>query len=154
MLPKCGSYMRKKKKISCLWIRTFVKKKINLWLWFIHLIYFQQDNVLCNKYKKIVADWFMKDSNIFSMLKWPSDTLNLNPIEHFQDVVEKNFQILDVKAPNSEEFQNDLTWTEIVKLIPRNICAVLKAKEVQSTNRKAYLIKLLISVYGSWHDRK
>lgn len=51
----------------------------------------------------------MKDSNIFSMLKWPSESLNLNPIEHFQDVVEKNIQILDVKAANSEGFQNDLT---------------------------------------------
>lgn len=97
----------------------------------------------------------MKDSNIFSMLKWPSESLNLNPREHFQDTTySKNIQILDVKAPNSEELQNDLTWTQIVKLIPRNICAVLKAKEVQSTNRKAYLIKLLISVYDMLENKK
>lgn len=36
-----------------------------------------------------VADWVMNSSNIFSMLKWPPQFLDLSPIKQLWEVVER-----------------------------------------------------------------
>jgi len=50
--------------------------------------YFQQDNAPCHK------------ARICTVLKWPPESPDLNPIEHLWDVVERELHVLDVHPTN------------------------------------------------------
>ncbi len=41
--------------------------------------YFQQDNAPCHK-AQIISDWFLEHDNEFTILKWPPQSPDLNPI--------------------------------------------------------------------------
>ncbi len=42
--------------------------------------YFQQDNASCHK-ALIISDWFLEYDNEFTLIKWPPQSPDLNPIE-------------------------------------------------------------------------
>jgi len=61
--------------------------------------YFQQDNVPCHK-AHIISNWFLEHDNEFTVLQWPPQSPDLNPIEHLWDVVEQQIHIMDVQPTN------------------------------------------------------
>ncbi len=97
--------------------------------------YFQQDNAPCHK-AQIISDWILEHDNEFTLLKWPPQSPDLNPIEHLWDVVE--IRIMDVQPTNLQQLCDAIMsiWTKIseecfqhlVESLPRIIKAVLKAK--------------------------
>ncbi len=99
--------------------------------------YFQQDNAPCHK-AQIISDWFPEHDNDFTLLKWPPQSPDLNPIEHLWDVVEREIHIMDVQPRNLQQQSDAIMsiWTKIseecfqhlVESKPRRIKAVLKAK--------------------------
>ncbi len=112
--------------------------------------YFQQDNAAWHK-AQIISDWFLEHDNEFTLLKWPPQSPDLNPIEHLWDVVEQEIHIMDVQSTNLQQLCDAIMtiWTKIseecfqhlVESMPRRIKAVLKAKGVQPGTSKLYLIK-------------
>ncbi len=100
--------------------------------------YFQQDNAPCHK-AQIISNWFLEHDNEFTLLKWPPQSPDLNPIEHLWDVVEREIRIMDVQPTNLQQLRDDIMsiWTKtdlehLVESMPRRIKAVLKAKGVQT----------------------
>ncbi len=99
--------------------------------------YFQQDNAPCHK-AQIISDWFLEHDNEFTLLKWPPQSPDLNPIEHLWDVVEREIRIMDVQPTNLQQLRDAIMsiWTKIsevcfqylVESMQRRITAVLKAK--------------------------
>ncbi len=99
--------------------------------------YFQQDNSPCHK-AQIISDWFLEHDNEFTLLKWPPQSPDLNPIEHRWDVVEREIPIMDVQLTNLQQLRDAIMsiWTKIseeyfqhlVESMPWRIKAVLKAK--------------------------
>ncbi len=66
--------------------------------------YFQQDNQPCHK-AQIISDWFLEHDNEFTLLKWPPQSPDLNPIEHIWDVVEREIQP-DVQPTNLQQLRD------------------------------------------------
>ncbi len=103
--------------------------------------YFQQDNASCHKVK-IISDWFLEHDNEFTLLKWPPQSPDLNPIEHLWDVVEREIRIMDVQPTNLQQLHDAIMsmWTKIsencfqhfVESMPWILKAVLKAKGGQT----------------------
>ncbi len=76
--------------------------------------YFQQDNAPCHK-AQIISDWFLEHDNEFTLLKWPPQSPDLNPIEHLWDVVEREIHIMDVQLTNLQQLCDAIIsiWTKI-----------------------------------------
>ncbi len=93
--------------------------------------YFQQDNAPCHK-AQIISDWLIEYDNEFTLLKWPPQSPDLNP------VVEQEIHIMDVQPTNLQQLRDAIMsiWTKItekcfqhlVESMPRRIKAALKAK--------------------------
>ncbi len=66
--------------------------------------YFQQDNAPYYK-AQIISDWFL-EHNEFTLLKWPPESPDINPIEHLWDVVEREIHIMDVKPTNLQQLHD------------------------------------------------
>ncbi len=122
--------------------------------------YFQQDNAPCHK-AQIISDWFLEHDNEFTLLKWPPQSPDLNPIEHLCDVVEREIHIMNVQPTNLQKLCDAIMsiWTKIseecfqhlVESMPRRFKAVLKAKGGPPGTSMVYLIKWPVSVlYMLW----
>ncbi len=85
-----------------------------------------------------ISDWFLEHDNEFTLLKWPPQSPDLNPIEHIWDVVKWEIRVMDVLPTNLQQLCDAIMsiWTKIseecfqhlVESKPRRINAVLKAK--------------------------
>ncbi len=87
---------------------------------------------------QIISDWFLKHDNEFTLLKWPPQSPDLNPIEHLWDVVEREIRIIDVQPTNLQQLRDAIMpistiisekcFQHLVESMPRRIKAVLKTK--------------------------
>ncbi len=105
---------------------------------------------------QIISDWFLERDNEFTLLKWPPQSPDLNPIEHLCDVVEREIHIMDVQTTNLQELSDDMSlWTKtseecfqhLVESMTWRIKAVLKEKGGPTQYQQVYLIKSPVSVY-------
>ncbi len=93
----------------------------------------------CHK-AQIISDWFLEHDKEFTLLKWPPQSPDLNPIEHHWDVVEREIPIMDVQPTNLQQLRDAIMsiWTKTSGMFPtpcwiyaRSI-SVLKAKGGQT----------------------
>ncbi|GBL79301.1 hypothetical protein AVEN_92511-1 [Araneus ventricosus] len=59
----------------------------------------QQDNAPCHK-AQIVLEWFEEHTDEFHLMSWPSNLLDLNPMEHIWDVTEWQLRAQTPPCPN------------------------------------------------------
>ncbi len=74
---------------------------------------------------------FLEHDNEFTLLKWPPQSPDLNPIEHLWDVVEQKIHITDVQLTYLQQLRDAIMpiWTNIseecfqhlVESMPRRI---------------------------------
>jgi len=91
---------------------------------------------------QIISNWFLEHDNEFTVLKWPPQSQDLNPIEHLWDVMEQELRALDVHPTNLHQLQDAIPsiWANIskecfqhlVESMPCRIKAVLMAKGGQT----------------------
>uniref|UniRef100_A0A8C6Q136 Transposase Tc1-like domain-containing protein n=1 Tax=Nothobranchius furzeri TaxID=105023 RepID=A0A8C6Q136_NOTFU len=103
--------------------------------------YFHKDNAPCHN-APIISNWFLEHDNEFTVLQRPSQSPDLNPIEHLWDVVERELRALDVHPTNLHQLQDAVLsiWANIskecfqhlVQSMPHRIKAVLKVKVGQT----------------------
>ncbi len=118
--------------------------------------YFQQDNAPCHK-AQIISDWFLEHDNEFTLLKWPPQSPDLNPIEQLWDVVEREIRIMNVQPTNLQQLRDAIMsiWTKIseecfntlLNLCHEELRQLWKQKGVQPGTSKVSLIKWPVSVY-------
>ncbi len=112
---------------------------------------------------QIISDWFLEHDNEFTLLKWPPQSPDLNPIEHLWDVVEREIHIMDIQPTNLQQLRDAIMsiltniseecFQHLVESMPRRIKAVLKAKGVQPGTSKVYLINWPVSGYTHTHTQ-
>ncbi len=73
--------------------------------------YFHQDNVPSHNHIRLVS----RKENELTLLKWPPQSLDLNPIEHLWDVVERQIRFMDVQPTNLQQLCDAIIsiWTKI-----------------------------------------
>lgn len=84
-----------------------------------------------------MKDWLLEHDNELTVVQRPPPSPDLNPIQHFWDVVEQEICITDLQPTNLQQLCDAITsiWTKIseecfphlVEAIPGRIKAVLKA---------------------------
>ncbi len=103
-----------------------------------HLLMTTSSRIMHRHKAQISSDWFLEHDNKFTLLKWPPQSPDLNPIKYLWDVVEWEIHIMDVRPTNLQQLRDAIMsiWTNIseecfqhlVESMPQRIKAVLKAK--------------------------
>uniref|UniRef100_A0A8B9R9L4 Transposase Tc1-like domain-containing protein n=1 Tax=Astyanax mexicanus TaxID=7994 RepID=A0A8B9R9L4_ASTMX len=98
--------------------------------------FFQQDNAPCHT-ADCVQEWFEEHSEEFSLLPWPTDSPDLNPMKTMWDVLEQQVQSAAAPPGNLQELKDLLmkSWCQIpqnnfrglVESMPQRVEAVLAA---------------------------
>ncbi len=117
--------------------------------------YFQQDNAPCHK-AQIISDWFLEHDNEFTLLTWPPQSPDLNPIEHLWDLVEREICFMDVQPTNLQQLCDAIMfiWTKISEECFQHLVESMpwrqfwRQKGVQPGTSKVYTIKWPVRIYS------
>ncbi|GBN62255.1 hypothetical protein AVEN_3794-1 [Araneus ventricosus] len=60
---------------------------------------FQHYNAPCHK-ARIVLEWFEEHTDEFYLMSWPPNSLDLNPMEHIWDAMERQLRTQTPPCPN------------------------------------------------------
>lgn len=66
----------------------------------------------------VIWNWFQELHNDFTVLQWPPQSPDLNPVRHLWDVVEREFRSETVQLSNLQTLHDDAimsTWTRVAK---------------------------------------
>ncbi|GBM53727.1 Transposable element Tc1 transposase [Araneus ventricosus] len=98
---------------------------------------FQQDNAPCHK-AWIVLEWFQENNDEFHLMSWPPNSLDLNPMEHIWDVMERQLRAQTPPCSNISTLRDrcldiwhnlsPVMYQKLVTSMHRRVAAVLKAK--------------------------
>ncbi len=96
---------------------------------------------------QIISDWFLEHDNEFTLLKWPPQSPDLNPIEHLWDVEEREILITDVQTTNLQQLCDAIMtiWTEISEECFQHL--------VEHTRQLFYCICYVFFCYGVSEQR-
>ena len=89
---------------------------------------FQQDNASCHKSKN--SKKWLKEHNV-TLLEWPANSLDINPIESLWNMRNKAPHTLGQLIEDIVSCWNEIpsvTCENLIEQIPRLICALIKAK--------------------------
>ena len=75
---------------------------------------FQQDNAPCHT-AHIVWEWFEEHDEVFTVLPWPPNSPDLNPIEHLWDVLDRQVRSTAAPPRNLQDLKDLLLmfWCQI-----------------------------------------
>ncbi len=64
---------------------------------------------------QIISNCFLEHDSEFTLLKWPPQSPDLNPIELIWDVVEQEIRIMNVQPTNLQQLRDTIMsiWTKI-----------------------------------------
>ncbi len=82
---------------------------------------------------QIIPDWFLKHDTEFTLLKWPPQSPDFNPIEHLWDVVEREICIMDVQPTNLQQLRDAIMsiLTKISEQCFQNLVETMPRKELR-----------------------
>ena len=92
--------------------------------------YFQRDDAPCRK-AKVVSNWVHEHNRKFSVLQWPAQSPDLNPIDHLWSVVEREICRINLHDAIILGTRNRISkecFQRLVGSMPQRIDAVLRAK--------------------------
>ncbi len=106
--------------------------------------YFQQDNASCHK-AQIISDWFLEHYNEFTLLKCPSQSPDLNPIEHSWDVVEREICIMDVQLTNLQQLRDAIMsiWKKISEECFQHLVESMPRRKVSCSCSSLFSIMMI-----------
>ncbi len=75
--------------------------------------------------------------NEFTLLKWPPQSPDLNPIEHIWDVGEREIRIMDVQPTNLQQLRDAImsVWTQISEECFQTPCWIYDTKKYRRITR-------------------
>ncbi|KFM66064.1 Transposable element Tcb1 transposase, partial [Stegodyphus mimosarum] len=90
---------------------------------------FQQDNARCHTAASVRA-WFEEHQDEFTVLPWPANSPDLNPIEHLWDHLDQVVRAMDPQPRNLAQLATALesAWLNIPENTFRDLCDSLPAR--------------------------
>ncbi|KFM76003.1 Transposable element Tcb1 transposase, partial [Stegodyphus mimosarum] len=113
---------------------------------------FQQDNARCHTAASVRA-WFEEHQDEFTVLPWPANSPDLNPIEHLWDHLDRVVRAMDPQPRNLAQLATALesAWLNIPENTFRDLCDSLPARlaAVRSAKVTDSVIELGKTCFGA-----
>ncbi len=98
---------------------------------------------------QIISDWFLEHDDEFTLLKWPPQSPDLNPIEHLWDVEEREIHIMDVQTTNLQQLCDAIMtiWTKISEQCFQHLVNLCHEELRQLWRQKGVYVYMYLYIY-------